>query len=77
MNLLSIIFIFTVGVLAFIFGMILELIIDARTIRELQDENRRLRELNLELSENNPVDYVEITDKTVDPENVPNYSQNW
>jgi hypothetical protein len=47
--------------------MILELIIDARTIRDLQEDNRRLRLLNQHITENKDrVEVIEINDNRQD-----------
>ena len=64
MNGLTIIYIIGALALGFLFGMILELMIDARTIREMQDENRRLRLLNQHIAnqEKDRVEVIEIND---------------
>lgn len=81
MNLLSFIYILGAAALGFIFGMILELMLDARTIRELQEENRKLRlkirQLELENRAYKKNEVIEITDKSVDPRNVPDCSGKW
>ena len=61
--------IYLIGALAlgFLSGMILELIIDARTIRELQDSNRRLRLLNEDIANKQErVEVIEINDNRQD-----------
>ena len=61
--------IYLIGALAlgFLAGMILELIIDARTIRELQEDNRRLRLLNQQITEKQDrVEVIEINDNRKD-----------
>jgi len=71
-----------VGALALglIFGMILELMIDAETIRNLQDHNRTLR---MELVEAKraikkaSVEVIEIHDNTIEPQNIPDYKGNF
>lgn len=58
-------------------GLIIEMMLDANTIRELQDDNRRLRLLNAQITKEQNVQYIEINDTTVEPENVPSYSKDW
>lgn len=66
--------------LGLIFGMILELMIDAETIRNLQDHNRTLR---IELVEAKraikkaSVEVIEINDNTIEPQNIPDYKGNF
>ena len=82
MNLLEIIF--SVGALAIglIMGMVIELMIDAETIRDLQDHNRKLRLENEQLKREPEV--IEIFDNRSDSdyvmphyEDVVDFSQNW
>ena len=68
MNGLTIIYIIGALAVGFLFGMILELIIDAKTIRELQDDNRRLRLLNEQISREQKVEVIEINDNRAQPE---------
>ena len=70
MNLLEIIF--SVGALAIglIMGMVIELMIDAETIRDLQDHNRKLRLENEQLKREPEV--IEILDNRSDYE-MPHY----
>ena len=81
MNMLTMIYIFGAAAVGLLVGMIVELMLDAKTIRELQDDNRRLRleerDLELQNRQLKKIEVIEITDKTVDVENVPNYSQDW
>lgn len=81
MSLLTFIYILGAAALGFIFGMILELMLDARTIRELQEDNRKhrltIRQLELENRAYKKIEVIEITDKSVDPQNVPDYSGEW
>ena len=49
MNALEIIYIVGALAIGFLMGMILELFLEVQTIRELQDDNRRLRLLNADL----------------------------
>lgn len=64
--------------LGLIFGMIVELMIDAETIRELQAQNRKLR---LELAQERQTDHVEIINRVevAEPKKAEqiDYSQNW
>ena len=63
-----------------IIGMIIELMIDAGTIRDLQSDNRRLRLEITQLKRENKkaqIYAVEITDKTVEPQNIPDYKGNF
>ena len=72
MNLLEIIF--SVGALAIglIMGMVIELMIDAETIRDLQDHNRKLRLENEQLKREPEV--IEIFDNRSDSDYVmPHY----
>lgn len=68
MNGLTIIYIIGALAIGFLFGMILELIIDAKTIRELQEDNRRLRLLNEQISREQKVEVIEINDNRAQPE---------
>ena len=77
MNLLEIIYLIGALAVGFIVGMIVEMALEASTIYKQRETIRLLRQTVFELSERNPVDYVEINDKSVDPENVPSYEQNW
>lgn len=77
MNLLEIIYLIGALAVGFIVGMIVEMALEASTIYKQRETIRLLRQTVFELSERNPVDYVEINDKSVDPENVPSYSQDW
>lgn len=81
MNMLTMIYIFGAAAVGLLIGMIVELMLDAKTIRELQDDNRRLRlekrDLELQNRQLKKIEVIEIMDKTVDVENVPNYSQDW
>ena len=64
MNGLTIIYIIAALAVGFLIGMILELIIDARTIRELQEDNRRVKmELELIQKEKRQPQTVEILDR--------------
>lgn len=80
MNLLQIIYLVGALALGLIFGMILELMIDAETIRNLQDHNRTLR---IELVEAKraikkaSVEVIEINDNTIEPQNIPDYKGNF
>lgn len=80
MNLLEIIYIIGALAVGFIVGMIVEMAFEASFIYKQRETIRQLRQTVYELSQRNPVEYVEyfeINDKSVDPENVPNYSQDW
>ena len=73
MNLLQIIYLFGATALGLIFGMIIELMIDAGTIRDLQAQNRKLR---LELAqERKSPEVIEIVDRTVTDD--VDFSQKW
>ena len=79
MNALTIIYIIGALALGFIFGMILELCLEVQTIRELQDDARRLRLLNADLEkklkEDHNVEVFEICDSSIGQE--VDYSQKW
>lgn len=67
MNSLTLIYLIGALALGFLAGMILELIIDAQTIRELQEDNRRLRLLNQQITEKKDrVEVIEINDNRKD-----------
>lgn len=68
MNGLTIIYIIGALAVGFLFGMILELIIDSKTIRELQEDNHRLRLLNEQISAEKNVEIIEINDNRAQPE---------
>lgn len=75
MNGLTLIYLIGALALGFLAGMILELIIDAQTIRELQEDNRRLRLLNQQVTnQKDRVEVIEINDNRKDAP-VKNYFQ--
>lgn len=49
-------------------GLIIEMTLDAGTIRELQDDNRRLRLLNDQIVKEKNVKVIEINDNRAEPE---------
>lgn len=64
MTALTIIYIIGALAVGFLIGMILELVIDAQTIRELQEDNRRVKmELELIQKEKKQPQTVEILDR--------------
>ena len=81
MNGLTIVYIIGALATGFLIGLIVELMMDARAISELQDENRRLRLWNEQLVEDlekHPgPEVVEIYDKSVEPQNIPDYTGNF
>ena len=77
MNLLQIIGLLGVAAVFFIIGIIVELCIDAKTITDLQEKNRKLSLVNEQLRKQVKQEVIEIIDKTVDIENVPSFEQNW
>lgn len=68
MNGLTIIYIIGALAVGFLLGMILELIIDSKIIRELQEDNHRLRLLNEQISAERDVKVIEINDNRAQPE---------
>ena len=77
MTLLEIIGMAGVAAVFFIIGIIVELCIDAKTITDLQEKNRKLNLVNEQLRKQVKQEVIEIIDKTVDIENVPSFEQNW
>ena len=81
MNGLTIVYIIGALAVGFLIGLFVELMMDAGTISELQDENRRLRLWNEQLVEDlekHPgPEVVEIYDKAVEPQNIPDYTGNF
>lgn len=65
MNILNIVYIMAAACIGLFSGMVLELMLDTRTIRELQDENRNLRHKVASLEKENKIEVVEIIDDTV------------
>ncbi|MBQ1572870.1 MAG: hypothetical protein IIZ78_17200 [Clostridiales bacterium] len=64
MTALTIIYIIGALAVGFLIGMILELVIDAQTIRELQEDNRRVKmELEMIQKEKRQPQTVEILDR--------------
>ena len=55
--------------------MIVELVIDTSTIRELQDHNRKLTLENEQLRREAPLEVIEIVDSTVGKD--VDFSQRW
>ena len=49
-------------------GLIIEMALDAGTIRELQDDNRRLRLLNDQIVKEKNVKVIEVNDNRAEPE---------
>lgn len=49
----------------FLFGVIVELCIDSKTIMDLQEKNRKLTLENMQLKDRKPVKIVKIIDDTV------------
>ena len=68
MNLLNMIFIMAAACIGLFSGMVLELMLDTKTIRELQDENRELRRTNASLKKEAEVEVIEIKDDRAEPE---------
>lgn len=62
MNLLEIIYYIGVGTVCLIVGMVVEMIIDNRTIIDLQEDNRKLRLENEQLRQEAKHEVIEITD---------------
>ena len=77
MTLLVIIGMAGVAAVFFIIGIIVELCIDAKTITDLQEKNRKLSLVNEQLRKQVKQEVIEIIDRTVDIENVPSFDQNW
>lgn len=65
MTLLEIIGMVGVAAVFFIIGIIVELCIDAKTITDLQEKNRKLELENSQLKDKRPVKVVKIVDNTV------------
>jgi hypothetical protein len=65
MNILTIIYILGAAAVGFLFGVIVELCIDSKTIMELQENNRKLKLENMQLKDREPVKIVNIIDDTV------------
>ena len=68
MNTLTVIYIMGAAAVGFIAGLVFELMLDARTIRDLQDQNRKLRLENTQLKRNEHVEIIEIKDDRAQPE---------
>lgn len=62
MNALEIIYLMGALAVGFIFGLIVELMIDAQTIRELQEKNRKLTLENTQLRREAKHEVIEIVD---------------
>lgn len=65
MNILTIIYMAGVMAVGFLFGVIVELCIDSKTIMDLQEKNRKLKLENMQLRDREPVKVVKIIDDTV------------
>lgn len=65
MNGLEIIYCIGASAVGVLIGMIVELVIDTSTIRELQDHNRKLTLENEQLRREAPLEVIEIVDSTV------------
>ena len=70
-NVLSVIYVIGATAIGFLLGMIFEMIMDSRIIRELQEDNRRLRLINNQLKHEQKREVVEIVDKRAsNPDNL-------
>ena len=70
-NVLSVIYVIGATAIGFLLGMIFEMIMDSRIIRELQEDNRRLRLTNNQLKHEQKREVVEIVDKRAsNPDNL-------
>ena len=65
MNGLEIIYCIGASAVGVLIGMIVELVIDTSTIRELQDHNRKLTLENEQLRREAPLEVIEIVDNRV------------
>lgn len=65
MNGLEIIYCIGASAVGVLIGMIVELVIDTSTIRDLQDHNRKLTLENEQLRREAPLEVIEIVDSTV------------
>lgn len=65
MNLLWIIYLIGAAAVGFLAGMIVELGIDSETIRMLREHNHKLQMENIQLSNEQGIERVEIVDPTV------------
>ncbi len=65
MNGLEIIYILGATAVGVLIGMIVELLIDASTIRDLQDNNRKLALENIQLKQEAKHEVIEIVDNRV------------
>lgn len=65
MQLLTIIYCIGCGAIGLLIGMIVELMIDSETIRELQERNRKLRLENSQLRHEAKHEVIEIVDNRV------------
>ena len=65
MNILTIIYMVGTMAVGFLFGVIVELCIDSKTIMDLQEKNRKLTLENMQLKDREPVKIVKIIDDTV------------
>ena len=68
MNLLNMIFIMAAACIGLFSGMVLELMLDTKTIRELQDDNRHLRQTVATLKKQENVEVIEINDNRAEPD---------
>lgn len=76
MNLLTIIYMIGCLAVGLIAGMIIELMIDAQTVRDLQTHNRKLQLENVQLRQEAKYEVIEIVDNTISNENI-DFSQHW
>lgn len=76
MNLLTIIYMIGCLAVGLIAGMIIELMIDAQTVRDLKTHNRKLQLENAQLRQEAKYEVIEIVDNTISNENI-DFSQHW
>lgn len=62
--------------MGFIMGVTVELMIDARTVRDYQEQNRKLRLENAQLRNEVKHEVIEIVDNRTTSQDI-DFSQNW
>lgn len=76
MNLLRIIYLVGALAVGFFMGVTVELMIDARTVRDYQEQNRKLRLENAQLRNEVKHEVIEIVDNRTTSQDI-DFSQNW
>ena len=77
MSILQIIYFIGAAAVGFLIGIIFELWVDVEIVRDAKEQVRALKIENARLRSIQPSEVIEITDRSVDAENIPSFTQDW